>query len=242
MHCERRLVNGKVKGGLKFFAQSVDELCKGRLLSTLTAASMPGFKMRRSESLRRPALPLGMALVTAGPKINLIGGGSNMLWFFRKAFGIVALVWAVGCLLFMVSCVVEPKAAGAGYVVMSIFNVVGIPASIAWAVLKVISVLSARRVAQPPSTVVLSPTPFASHATSPRPHASTSSILGLATPAEVPLVERAGPISSTSAAEPDTYTYSAPGMPMCPTCRQHPAIFYCSTHQSADCLECVAKA
>jgi hypothetical protein len=39
----------------------------------------------------------------------------------------------------------------------------------------------------------------------------------------------------------DVYTYSAPGMPMCPECGQRPAIFYCSTHQSAVCLECVAR-
>jgi hypothetical protein len=37
------------------------------------------------------------------------------------------------------------------------------------------------------------------------------------------------------------YTYAAPGMPMCPKCGQRPAIFYCSTHQGAICLECVAK-
>jgi hypothetical protein len=40
---------------------------------------------------------------------------------------------------------------------------------------------------------------------------------------------------------PDVYTYSAPGMPMCPECGQRPAIFYCSTHRSALCLECVSK-
>lgn len=40
---------------------------------------------------------------------------------------------------------------------------------------------------------------------------------------------------------PGVYTYSAPGMPMCPACGQRPAIFYCSTHGTATCLECVAK-
>ena len=40
---------------------------------------------------------------------------------------------------------------------------------------------------------------------------------------------------------PGVYTYSAPGMPMCPECDQRPAIFYCSTHQSAVCLECVSR-
>ena len=47
----------------------------------------------------------------------------------------------------------------------------------------------------------------------------------------------------TSAVPPgaEVYTYSAPGMPMCPLCGQRPAIFYCSTHQSSACLECVAR-
>jgi B-box zinc finger len=40
---------------------------------------------------------------------------------------------------------------------------------------------------------------------------------------------------------PDVYTYSAPGMSMCPDCGLRPAIFYCSTHQTAVCLECVAR-
>ena len=40
---------------------------------------------------------------------------------------------------------------------------------------------------------------------------------------------------------PGVYTYSAPGMPMCPDCGLRPAIFYCSAHQTAVCLECVAR-
>jgi hypothetical protein len=54
----------------------------------------------------------------------------------------------------------------------------------------------------------------------------------------------AKPMEAASSAVPpgpDVYTYSAPGMPMCPACGQRPAIFYCSTHQSAACLECVAR-
>lgn len=47
--------------------------------------------------------------------------------------------------------------------------------------------------------------------------------------------------SATPSLEPGVYTYSAPGMPMCPDCGERPAIFYCSIHQSAVCLECVAK-
>lgn len=43
------------------------------------------------------------------------------------------------------------------------------------------------------------------------------------------------------ALEPGVYTYSAPGMPMCPTCGQRPSIFFCSTHQAGVCLECIAR-
>ena len=52
------------------------------------------------------------------------------------------------------------------------------------------------------------------------------------------------PLPGSDSAKPgssgDVYTYSAPGMPMCPICGERPAIFYCSTHQSALCLGCVA--
>jgi hypothetical protein len=164
-----------------------------------------------------------------------------MLWLLRKAFGIVALVWIMGWLVSMVSCFVDPKVAGHMLAVMYFSNIVGIPASIVWVVLKVISVLTPPRVAQPPLAVPFSPPHQVSTPLSPPHQASTSSILGLATRATVPEVKRTAPMSSPSHAEPEIYTYSAPGMPMCPTCRQHPAIFYCSTHQSAACLECVAK-
>jgi hypothetical protein len=61
------------------------------------------------------------------------------------------------------------------------------------------------------------------------------------TPAPVPEAMRAEPASPTIPLGPGVYTYSAPGMPMCPECGERPSIFYCSTHQSAVCLECVAK-
>jgi len=35
-----------------------------------------------------------------------------MLWFLRKAFGIIALVWIVAWLVSMASCFVDPKLAG----------------------------------------------------------------------------------------------------------------------------------
>jgi hypothetical protein len=61
------------------------------------------------------------------------------------------------------------------------------------------------------------------------------------TPFPMPEAKRTDPAGSTVTLGPDVYTYSAPGMPMCPECGQRPAIFYCSTHQSAVCLECVAS-
>jgi hypothetical protein len=61
------------------------------------------------------------------------------------------------------------------------------------------------------------------------------------TPAPVTEAKSSDAASSTLPLGPGVYTYSAPGMPMCPECGERPSIFYCSTHQSAVCLECVAK-
>jgi len=61
------------------------------------------------------------------------------------------------------------------------------------------------------------------------------------TPAPVPEAKRTDAAIPAVPPGPDVYTYSAPGMPMCPECGERPSIFYCSTHQSAVCLECVAK-
>jgi len=54
-------------------------------------------------------------------------------------------------------------------------------------------------------------------------------------------VQRSVAANSPTPMGPDVFTYSAPGMPMCPACGQRPSIFHCSTHQVAACLECVAK-
>lgn len=82
-----------------------------------------------------------------------------MLWFLRKVFGIIALVWAVAWFLSLVSCVVDRKLGAGMFVVMSFSNVVGIPASIIWAVLKVISVLGTPRVERPATVVAYPPHP-----------------------------------------------------------------------------------
>ena len=52
---------------------------------------------------------------------------------------------------------------------------------------------------------------------------------------------RAATADSNSPLAPGVYTYSAPGMPLCSMCEQRPAIFHCTMHQSAVCLECVAR-
>jgi len=134
-------------------------------------------------------------------------------------------------LLDLVSCFVNPKAGGPLFVIMVFSNVVGIPASIIWAVLKVISVLSAPRVERPATLV----------AWYPPGQVPTGGAIRPETPAAVPQAKRTDPASSTFPPGPDVYTYSAPGMPMCPECGQRPAIFYCSTHHRGLCLECVAR-
>jgi hypothetical protein len=60
-------------------------------------------------------------------------------------------------------------------------------------------------------------------------------------PAPVSEAERPEAESPAVSLGPGVYTYSAPGMPMCPECGERPSIFYCSTHQIPVCLECVAK-
>ncbi len=39
--------------------------------------------------------------------------------------------------------------------------------------------------------------------------------------------------------ERKVYTYEAPGLPLCPECRERPAIFYCAHHSKFLCLQCV---
>jgi hypothetical protein len=154
-----------------------------------------------------------------------------MLWVLRKVFGAIALAWIVLLLLFWLTCVVKPESSGTAFIVTSYLSFVGVPASIIWATLKVVSVLSARRVEEL-APITERHLPSQIPATSP---------LGLATLGTLPQAMRVEPASTPSPAEPKVYTYSAPGIPMCPRCEQQPTIFYCSTHQSGVCLGCVAK-
>jgi len=153
-----------------------------------------------------------------------------MLWLLRKIFGAIALLWIMGWLVSFVSCFIDHKAAAPMIAVMIFGNVVGIPAGVIWAVLKIISVLAARRIGTPVTV-----------ATYPQIQVPATGVLQLAPSAPVLSATNATSTSVAPSAEPNFYTYSAPGMPMCPRCEERPAIFYCSTHQSAVCLECVAK-
>jgi len=153
-----------------------------------------------------------------------------MLWFLRKVFGIIALVWVVGWLLSMVSCLADRQLGSAMFLAMYFGNFVGIPTSIIWTVLKVISVLSARRMERPAAVVVY-----------PSNQGPPSSVLRLEMPEPLREAPRPDTPSSTATAERDVYTYSAPGMAMCPECGGNPVIFYCSRHDCGLCLDCVAK-
>jgi hypothetical protein len=75
----------------------------------------------------------------------------------------------------------------------------------------------------------------------PLPPVPAGGVLGLTSPPAPPQSVRTASASSYSSAVPDVYTYSAPGMPMCPACGQRPIIFYCSTHGMVSCLDCVMK-
>jgi len=64
---------------------------------------------------------------------------------------------------------------------------------------------------------------------------------------ELPTTRNERTSSDASAGEesaqraPLVYSYSAPGMPLCPICGQRPALFYCSRHNQAVCLQCVGS-
>jgi hypothetical protein len=156
-----------------------------------------------------------------------------MLRTLLKVFGTLALVWLGLWLLALIASAVAPKAINAAFVDLIRFNYVGVPASLIWAVLKLISVLRASR-EEPPISLAVADLPGY------RP-AGAGGVLSPARAAPLPEPERIYPSSSNPPSEPGVYTYSAPGMPMCRQCGERPAIFYCLTHRQAACLQCVAK-
>jgi hypothetical protein len=98
-----------------------------------------------------------------------------MLRLLRKVFGIVALVWVAGWLLLLVSLFVNRKVAAEILWVLYFYSFAGIPGSLIWCVLKVISVLSAPRVGPPTVTNWWPPSPI-----------PTSGVARLETPVPVP--------------------------------------------------------
>ena len=174
-----------------------------------------------------------------------------MLRTLLKVFGTLALIWLGSWLVGLIVFAIAPKAVNAAFPELIRFNYVGAPAAIIWIVLKVLSMLKASR-AEPPISLAVANLPghtpaAASGVLSPQVAASLSETRRAAPPPETrrsaptPEPQRVYPSSSNPTAEPGVYTYSAPGMPMCPQCGERPAIFYCLTHRQAACLQCVAK-
>jgi len=153
-----------------------------------------------------------------------------MLRLLRKAFGTIALLWLALWLLALMAFAVDPRRVGAAFSSLIRLNYVGAPASIIWAVLKVISVLKASR-AEPPVSLAAW-------------HSSETPTGGVSTgrrDAPLPETEGVCPPNPAPSLPSDVYTYSAPGLPMCPRCGERPAIFHCLVHRQALCLQCVAK-
>jgi hypothetical protein len=69
-----------------------------------------------------------------------------MLRLLRKVCGVIALVWVSGWLLLLVNFFVNRKVAVEILWVLYFYNFVGIPGSIIWSVLTVITVLRRARV------------------------------------------------------------------------------------------------
>jgi hypothetical protein len=129
-----------------------------------------------------------------------------MLWFLRKVSGTVALAWLALWGLFLISAPLDPKAAASAFLLGALTSVVGAPAAIIWAALKVIDVLGARRAPE-----VATPLPSFSAGQVPR-----GAVIAAGTRAPAPLAEPAGPVtpgvpgamtaaptSQVSAARPD---------------------------------------
>lgn len=153
-----------------------------------------------------------------------------MLRLLRNTFGAIALVWLALWVFGLVAFAVAPKTVGAAFLGLVFLNYVGAPASIIWAVLKVISVLKASRAEPPVSLAALR-----------SPDTPAGTFLSPQKVVPLPETRRVEWSSPTPPLQPEVYTYSAPGVPMCPKCGERPAIFHCLTHRQAVCLQCVAK-
>jgi hypothetical protein len=154
-----------------------------------------------------------------------------MTSFLRRVCAAIALAWLTLCLRWLVTFYVDPKAAGIAFLDMVFTSYGGISAGIIWTVLKVISVLNSARAEGPVA-------PLAGNLPSQVP---TGGAVRPRTPAAVAEATRTDLASSTFSPAPDIQTHSAGGTPMCLECGQRPVVFYCSTHHSEVCLECVVR-
>jgi hypothetical protein len=127
-----------------------------------------------------------------------------MLRTLLKVFGTLALVWLGLWLLALIAFAVAPKALNAAFVDLIRFNYVGVPASLTWAVLKLISALRASR-AEPPISLAVADLPGYTQA-------GTGGILSPVRAVPLPETQRVYPSSSNPPSEPGVYTYSAPGL------------------------------
>jgi hypothetical protein len=169
-------------------------------------------------AMGREPMQAGMAGVERKPLWVRVAGGTTtvLLW----------LSW-----LFLFSTVKSPPQSDlrdAG----SILGLAGLPgaalwaiATLAWKARKTISLSNAGPSAQ---TARATATPVT--------ESSAASHQYLTNAPELASASQASTESSAG-----VYTYSAPGMAMCPECGRNPTIFYCSSHHHGLCLDCVAK-
>lgn len=143
-----------------------------------------------------------------------------MLAILRKIFGLLALLWVGNILLGLFSAFISSKLAGQFLALGLLTTPVGLPASVSWAVLKIIDVLNR------PKVVYVTERAPAPQAAAPQPASA---------------VPHNGRHTAPVQGSRPVYTYEAPGMPLCPECGCSPTIFYCSTHNRALCLGCVAR-
>jgi hypothetical protein len=127
-----------------------------------------------------------------------------MLRLLRRTFGLIALVWLGSWLLALIAFAVAPKALNAAFSDLIRFNYVGVPASLIWAVLKLISVLRASR-EEPPISLAVADLPVYTAA-------GGGGVLGPVRAAPPPEPQPAYPSSSNPPSQPGVYTYSAPGL------------------------------
>jgi hypothetical protein len=126
-----------------------------------------------------------------------------MLRILLKVLGTIALVWLGSWLLALIAFAVAPNALNAAFSDLIRFNYVGAPASIIWALLKVISALRASREEPPISLAVADLDGYTP---------AGAGVLGPVRAASPPEPQRAYLSSFNPPPRPGVYAYSAPGL------------------------------